>query len=395
MKNKNGFSLLSIIIIMVVTSIASGITVGVILTNNYKDTLGISYEALQNDEKLNEFIELYASIIDEYYEDIDKDEMIDSAVNGMLDYLGETYTTYLNQAETEDLEERLSGYYKGVGITIQDKVIISIADDTPAAKSGLQVNDVIVAINNIDVSEKTNGETGLIIKKSEEDSVLITVARGEEQLTFNVEIATIPLPSIEYEMLENNVGYLLIDTFSATLESQVKNALSELEGQGMEKLIIDLRYNTGGYLDSAEQVASLFIKKGKLLYSLEGKDETTDVYDKTTDYRDYPIVIIMNDSTASAAEVLAAALKDNNGAIFVGEKSFGKGKVQQTYTLSDGSMAKYTSAKWLRPNGECIDGIGLIPDYNASMTVTYDEQGVITSTIDTQLSKAIEVISAM
>ena len=395
MKNKNGFSLLSIIIIMVVTSIASGITVGVILTNNYKDTLGISYEALQNDEKLNEFIELYASIIDEYYEDIDKEEMIDSAVNGMLDYLGETYTTYLNQAETEDLEERLSGYYKGVGITIQDKVIISIADDTPAAKSGLQVNDVIVAINNIDVSEKTNGETGLIIKKSEEDSVLITVARGEEQLTFNVEIATIPLPSIEYEMLENNVGYLLIDTFSATLESQVKNALSELEGQGMEKLIIDLRYNTGGYLDSAEQVASLFIKKGKLLYSLEGKDETTDVYDKTTDYRDYPIVIIMNDATASAAEVLAAALKDNNGAIFVGEKSFGKGKVQQTYTLSDGSMAKYTSAKWLRPNGECIDGIGLIPDYNASMTVTYDEQGVITSTIDTQLSKAIEVISAM
>ena len=196
-------------------------------------------------------------------------------------------------------------------------------------------------------------------------------------------------------MLENNVGYLLIDTFSATLESQVKNALSELEGQGMEKLIIDLRYNTGGYLDSAEQVASLFIKKGKLLYSLEGKDETTDVYDKTTDYRDYPIVIIMNDSTASAAEVLAAALKDNNGAIFVGEKSFGKGKVQHTYTLSDGSMAKYTSAKWLRPNGECIDGIGLIPDYNASMTVTYDEQGVITSTIDTQLSKAIEVISAM
>lgn len=380
---------------MVITSIASGITVGVILTNNYKDNLGISYEALQSDEKLNEFIELYASIINDYYEDINTEEMIDSAVDGMLKYLDESYTTYLNKAETEDLEERLSGYYKGIGIAIQDKVIISITENTPAASSGLQVNDLIVAINNIDVSEKTNGEITQMIKKSDEDSVLITVARGEKKLSFDVEITSVPLASISYEMLENNIGLLIIDTFSATLEDQVKKALSELESQGMEKLIIDLRYNTGGYLDSAEQVASLFLKEGKLIYTLESKEEKTDVYDKTKEYRDYPIVIIINDSTASAAEVLAAALKDNNGAVFVGEKSFGKGKVQQTYTLGDGSMAKYTSAKWLRPNGECIDGIGLIPDYNATMTMTYDEQGVITSTIDTQLSKAIEVISAM
>ena len=186
-----------------------------------------------------------------------------------------------------------------------------------------------------------------------------------------------------------------MEIFSATLEEQVANALSDLESQGMQKLIIDLRNNTGGYLESAEKTASLFLEKGKLIYSLESKDTTAEYYDQTDDQTDYPIVILINGQSASAAEILAAALKDSYGAIFVGEKSYGKGKVQQTYNLSDGSMAKYTSARWLRPNGSCIDGVGLIPDYVANMTYTYDETGVINGTIDSQLSKAIEVISAM
>ena len=394
MKNKKGFNLLSVIIVICVTSIVSGLTTGVIVTNSYKNNLGLTYEDLVNDESLNEFLEVYSSIVNNYYEDVDTSAMIDSAVDGMLDYLGEDYTTYLDQNATSELEERLAGSYQGIGIAIKDRVIDSITSGTPAAESGLQVGDIITGVNGIDVTTKTNEEISDLIKETK-NSVDITVLRGEETLTFNVGIATIPISAVNYEMLENNIGYLQMEIFSATLEEQVTNALKDLESQGMQKLIIDLRNNTGGYLESAEKVASLFLEKGKLIYSLESKDTTAEYYDQTDDQTDYPIVILINGQSASAAEILAAALKDSYGAIFVGEKSYGKGKVQQTYNLSDGSMAKYTSARWLRPNGSCIDGVGLIPDYVANMTYTYDETGVINGTIDSQLSKAIEVISAM
>ena len=395
MKNKKGFNLLSVIIVICITSIISGLTTGVIVTNSYKNNLGLTYEDLVNDESLNEFLEVYSSIINNYYEDVDTSAMIDSAVDGMLDYLGESYTTYLDKDATEELEERLAGSYRGIGISVANKVIQDITSGTPAAKSGLQAGDTITGVDGIDVTQMDNEQLTDLIKGSNKDSVRLTVLRGEEFLNFDVGMATIPISAINYRMLENNVGYLQMEIFSATLEEQVTNALKDLESQGMQKLIIDLRNNTGGYLESAEKTASLFLEKGKLIYSLESKDTTAEYYDQTDAQTDYPIVILINGQSASAAEILAAALKDSYGAIFVGEKSYGKGKVQQTYNLSDGSMAKYTSARWLRPNGSCIDGVGLIPDYVANMTYTYDETGVINGTIDSQLSKAIEVISAM
>lgn len=393
--NKKGFNLISVIIVICVTSIISGITTGVIVTNSYKNNLGLTYEDLVNDESLNEFLEVYSSIINNYYEDVDKSAMIDSAVDGMLDYLGEDYTTYLDQDATSELEERLAGSYRGIGMTVGDKVILEITSGTPAAESGLQVGDTITGVDGVDVTQMSNEEVTDLIKGNKNDSVSLTVLRGEETLTFNVGIETIPISAINYKMLENNIGYLQMEMFSATLDEQVASALADLENQGMQKLIIDLRGNTGGYLESAEATSSLFLEKGKLIYSLEGKEATTQYFDETDEHTNYPIVIIINGQSASAAEILAAALKDSYGAILVGEKSFGKGKVQQTYNLSDGSMAKYTSAKWLRPNGSCIDGVGLIPDYIANMTYTYDDTGVINGQIDSQLNKAIEIISAM
>ena len=444
--NKKGFNLLSVIIVICITSIISGLTTGVIVTNSYKNNLGLTYEDLVNDESLNEFLEVYSSIINNYYEDVDTSAMIDSAVDGMLDYLGESYTTYLDKDATEELEERLSGSYRGIGIAVANKVIQSITSGTPAAESGLQVGDIITGVDGVDVTQKSNEELTDLIKETDKDSIKLTVQRGEETLTFDIGLATIPISAVNYQMLENNVGYLQMEIFSATLdeqvtnalddlenqgmqkliidlrnntggylesaeataslflemeifsatlEEQVANALSDLESQGMQKLIIDLRNNTGGYLESAEKTASLFLEKGKLIYSLENKDATAEYYDKTDENTSYPIVILINGQSASAAEILAAALKDSYGAVLVGEKSYGKGKVQQTYNLSDGSMAKYTPARWLRPNGDCIDGVGLMPDYIANLTYTYDDTGKINGTIDTQLNKAIEVISAM
>ena len=394
MQNNKGFNLLSVIIIICVTSIISAITAGIIVTNNY----GLSYKNITEDSSLSEFLKTYSNIVDNYYEDIDKDEMLDSAINAMLNYLGDNYTTYLNKDQTKELEERLAGSYEGIGISILGKTITNVSKDSPAEKAGLQVGDEFLTVNGTDVSSITDGASTIIstlIKSSDNKEAKIVIKRAEEELEFTVKIESIPISAISYKLLDNNIGYLKINIFSRPLTDQVKIALKELENNGMNRLIIDLRDNSGGFLDSAETTASIFLEKGKLIYSLEDKKDKEDYYDKTTESKKYPIAVIINNNSASSSEILAAALKDSYGATLIGEKSFGKGKVQQTIDLSSGAMAKYTSAKWLRPNGECIDGVGLIPDYEIQLAYEYDENGNEISTIDTQLNKAIEVIGAM
>ena len=394
MQNNKGFNLLSVIIIICVTSIISAITAGIIVTNNY----GLSYKNITEDSSLSEFLKTYSNIVDNYYEDIDKDKMLDSAINAMLNYLGDNYTTYLNKDQTKELEERLAGSYEGIGISILGKTITNVSKDSPAEKAGLQVGDEFLTVNGTDVSSITDGASTIIstlIKSSDNKEAKIVIKRAEEELEFTVKIESIPISAISYKLLDNNIGYLKINIFSRPLTDQVKLALKELENNGMNRLIIDLRDNSGGFLDSAETTASIFLEKGKLIYSLEDKKDKEDYYDKTTESKKYPIAVIINNNSASSSEILAAALKDSYGATLIGEKSFGKGKVQQTIDLSSGAMAKYTSAKWLRPNGECIDGVGLIPDYEIQLAYEYDENGNEISTIDTQLNKAIEVIGAM
>ena len=193
-------------------------------------------------------------------------------------------------------------------------------------------------------------------------------------------------------MVENtNIGYLSLQTFSNTLATQVKDALNELEKSGMKSLIIDLRNNTGGYLTAATDVANMFLEKGKRIYGLNYQNNITNFNDETSEHKEYEIVVLINENTASASEILAAALKESYGATLVGETSFGKGKVQQTMKLDDGSMVKYTSAYWLTPNGTCIDGTGINPDYYIVNEEVTDEAGNITIP-DAQLNKAIEVL---
>ena len=396
MKNNKGFNLLSVIIIISITSIISGITTGVIVTNSYKNSTGLTYNEILNDNYLNEFLEVYSSIIDNYYEDVDKEEMLDNAMDAMLEYLGDNYTTHLDSGETAELEKKLSGKYRGIGIAILQTEIVTVYKNTPAETAGLQVGDIIKSVNGKEFTiESGSQDIADLITNSKNDTIQICVLRGEEELSFEVKVETINTVDAEYKMLENNIGYIKMTIFSKTLSEQVTNALNDMKKKKKKKLIIDLRDNTGGYLESAEETASTFLKKGKLIYSLENKDATVKYYDETDGYKNYPIVVLINENSASASEILAAALKDSYGATLVGAKSFGKGKVQQTYNLSDGSMAKYTSAKWLRPNGECIDGIGITPDYNVIKSVTQDANGNIINNEDNQLLKAIEVISAL
>ena len=391
MKNSKGFNLISVIIIICITSVVSAITAGIIVTNNYN----LSYSDLSNDKELSDFIKAYSNIVNNYYEDVDKEKMLDSALNAMLKYLGDNYTTYLTDEQRKALEESLQGTYQGIGVEInKDRVITKVTKNGPAEAAGLQAGDKFMSIDGTKLNDTDGNAVGLLIRGTNKKAVDIIVDRNGEELTFNVKIGTIEEPAIAYGMQENNIGYIQISKFSRPLTSQMETALKELEANGMEKLIIDLRNNTGGYLDSAETTASLFLKKGKLIYSLEDKKSKEDYYDQTETSRNYPIVVLINNNSASSAEILAAALKDSYGAVLVGQTSYGKGKVQQTYDMQDGSMAKFTSAKWLRPTGDCIDKKGIKPDFEVEQTTQPNENGeeII---IDTQLVKALEVIGAM
>lgn len=391
MKNSKGFNLISVIIIICITSVVSAVTAGIIVTNNYN----LSYSDLSNDKELTDFIKAYSNIVNNYYEDVDKEKMLDSALNAMLNYLGDNYTTYLTDEQRKALEESLQGTYQGIGVEInKDRVITKVTKNGPAEAAGLQAGDKFMSIDGTKLNDTDGNAVGLLIRGTDKKAVDIVVDRNGEELTFNVKIGTIEEPAIVYGMQENNIGYIQISKFSRPLTSQMENALKELEANGMEKLIIDLRNNTGGYLDSAETTASLFLKKGKLIYSLEDKKSKEDYYDQTETSKDYPIVVLINNNSASSAEILAAALKDSYGAVLVGQTSYGKGKVQQTYDMKDGSMAKFTSARWLRPTGDCIDKKGIKPDFEVAQTTQTNENGeeII---IDTQLVKALEVIGAM
>lgn len=391
MKKGKGFNLMSVVIIICITSLISAITAGIIVTNNYD----LSYKGLSTDKNLNEFLKAYSNIVNNYYEDIDKEKMLDAAMDAMLNYLGDNYTTYLTKEQRKELEERLAGEYEGLGIKISGREIVEITENSPASEAGLMVGDLFVSVEGTDVTNATSSIISTLIRDDSKKEVNIVIDRNGNQMPFKITKSLIPTSSISYELKENNIGYLKIDIFSRPLTNEIEKALVDMESKGMQKLIIDVRDNTGGYLDSAETTASLFLEKGKIIYSLQDKNGKEDYKDTTETKREYPIVVLINRNSASSSEILAAALKDSYNAILVGETSYGKGKVQQTYDIENGGMAKYTSAKWLRPNGSCIDGVGLKPDYEVNIIYDYNENGEIVGYTDTQLNKAIEVIGAM
>ena len=387
MKSRKGFSLKSVAIIIIVTAIITSLTTGLIIYNNSKLILGSA--SLSSDSALKEFLKVYSSLDENYYEDIDKTKMIDAAIAAMLKYLGEDYSTYLNQTETDSLSNKLSGTFKGIGISITNgNEIVKVYEDTPAFKAGLKENDKIIRINDTDTEGKNQIEVANLIDKTKENTLV--VSRDGAELTFKImpeEINT-PLTTQVYEKNDKKIGYIYIEAFTEKVGEEFKKSLEDLEQQGITSLIIDVRENTGGYLKGATEIASLFLEKGKTIYSLEGKDGVTTYKDETDKKRDYPVILLINENTASASEVLAAALQDNYGAKLVGKISYGKGKVQQTKQLEDGSMVKYTSARWLTPEGECIDGFGLAPHYEED--IVQNEDGTYT---DNQLNKAIELLS--
>ena len=393
MRNKKVFSFLDVSIITIMTSIVMCF-LGALLI--YKHFGGINYNLLGEDQALKEFISAYDKLNEHYYDELDKNALIDGAINGMYGVVNDPYTSYLDKTDSSVLNDTLNGKYEGIGISIgkginADITIVEVFKDSPAEKSGLKAGDVIISINSEDVTSKSTEEIATMIKNGKETE--ITVLRGTKEITVRVTTDILFVPAVDYTILKKDnkkVGYIILSVFNDTADTQMENSLKELEKEGIDSLILDLRGNTGGYLQIAENIAELFLESGKTIYSLENKQGTTHYKDNTSEKRTYEIVVLTNERSASASEILAAALKQSYGATLVGMKTYGKGKVQEKTTLSDGSSIKYTSAKWLTPNGTCIDEIGLKPDIEVEFDIeSYDQTDLLT---DSQLFTALDVI---
>ena len=326
------------------------------------------------DDNLAELYKAYDEIKSNYYSTVDLGALVDAGIKGMFSYLGDPYTTYLDKDQTDNLNNSLSGSYQGIGVKIsvnneENKMIISeVYDNTPAKSAGLAVGDIIVKVNDNVVADMESGEVTKLIKSS--DEVKLVVNRDGNDLDFTLNTAKLNNPSVDDKIIDGNngnkIGYLKISKFNETAYEQFYEKLNKIEVDGINSLIIDLRDNTGGYLSVATKISEMFLQKGKVIYSLNEQSSTKTTYDETDDERNYKVYILVNGNSASASEILAAALKDSYGAKLVGTTTYGKGKVQKTSKLSDGTMYKYTSAKWLTPSGECIDGVGLKPDIEIS-----------------------------
>ena len=377
---------------MLLTSLVSGLTAGVIVYTSYNKNTGINYNTIQNDAALKQFLEVYSSITTDYYEDINKTEMLQAAIDSMLKYLDDKYTSLLDSKQTSLLNDSLEGEYEGIGVAILDHKITEVFEDSPAEKAGLKADDIITMINGEDVSGVSSDDLVSLIKNSKDSKARITVLREGVSLEYELTVSKLFVPAIRSKIIDDtNIGYIRLATFSNTVSKQVERALDKFDGK-ISALIIDLRINSGGYLNAAEDVSNLFLEKGKVIYSLKTKNESNTVKDVTERKTTYPIVVLVDENTASAAEILAAALKDSYGATLVGVKTYGKGKVQQVISLIDGSMAKYTTGKWYTPSGINIDKNGIEPDYVVELELRKDESGKVVDVIDTQLEKAIELL---
>lgn len=395
MKNKknNGFGLLSVIIIIIITAIVSALATGIIVTSN-SDGINITNYDLKDDKELQEFIDLYKTILSKYYDEVDKEGMINAAEEGMLNFLGDKYTTILSDSDYSSMMDGLKDEYEGIGVTIEGNIIRNITANSPAEKAGLLINDEIITINNTNVENLTSSEIGSLIKNNTMDTVSLVVKRNQELINYTIKKSSLTYPYAEGKVIDNtSIGYLKISAFSEKLADQVEKEVTKLENSNMSSLIIDLRNNGGGYLSAANETASIFLKKGLTIYSLTNNSKTTTVKDETDEYKEYKVVVLVNKQTASAAEILAAALKQSYGATLVGTQTYGKGKVQQISSLKNGETVKYTTAKWLTPSGVCVDGVGLSVDYNLDLVYNYNDNNEIIGYEDTQLNKAIELLS--
>ncbi len=353
------------------------------------------------DEAVAKISELDAYINTYYYDETDPEELRNGIYEGFLAGIGDRYSEYYTAEVYQQTQLGLTGNYYGIGAGLQqdkDTMEVSVKkvyEGTPSDTAGLLEGDVILSVDNTEANSMNVTELVLLIRGEEGTTVHLEVYRREtdEYLSFDVERANVTLPSVDHQMLENGIGYIRIESFEKATAEQFAAAYTDLETQGMEKLMIDLRYNGGGLVDSVVEILDQILPEGLLVY-IEDKNGNRNEYRSDAErFVSLPIVVLINGESASASEIFAGAIKDYEYGTLIGTKTFGKGIVQTVFPLSDGDAVKLTTAKYFTPNGNYIHEVGIEPDIELVYEYLDPDGEEYDMQYDNQIQKALEVLN--
>lgn len=369
--------------------------VGMSILTRYVDKRQSSDDVLTKDmDSVSDKIKRIESYLDRYYmEDIDEEKMIDGLYYGMTASLGDPYTGYYNEEGYKKLSESGEGEYCGIGVTVSqdsktgDIVVARVYSDSPAMEAGVQKGDIIYSVNDEKVEDMSTEELVSLIVGKENTSFAMSVLRDEEIIDFSLTRRNVIIDTVSYEMLEDNIGYVKIEGFDGVTTKQVEDAIDNLQTQGMKGIIVDLRDNPGGRLDTLTDIANMFLPKDSLIIYSETKDGKKTEYftENEAILPDMPMVILVNEESASASEAFSGAMQYYERADIVGTTTFGKGIMQSIFPLGDGTALKITIGKYYLPGGDNIHKKGITPDYEVE--VSEDDE------TDLQLDKALELLN--
>lgn len=385
-----------IIMLVIVTAFVTMLLTVVGFTNYLRKDGNIRYiiNSVEAKDLETEILKIRA-VIDKYYlKDIDEQKLINGAIKGYVEALGDKYTEYLVGEEWTEMETNTLGHYVGIGVYIaEDKennqiVIISPMEGSPAKDSGIMPGDILVKVNDVEYTGEQIDVAAEVMKGEPGTTVKLEIKRNEETLTFEVERREIKMNQITTKMLEGNIGYISIPSFNEGTAKEFKEKAEKLIADGATKFVIDVRDNTGGIVSEAIQIAEYLIPKNKVLMVTINKDKKQEeTKSKENNFITGDLVLLTNGNSASSTEILAAAIKDNDRGKLVGTRTYGKGVMQQILQLSDGNALKITTDEFKTPNGDKIDGVGIEP--HEVVKLITDNEGNI---IDTQLQKAVEML---
>lgn len=344
-----------------------------------------NYVEVAQDEHIKKIIEQYNNIVNNYYGDIDKKTLTDEAIRGMINSLGDPYASYFSGTDAENFNIKLNGEYTGVGLEIikledNKTYVVNVFEGSNAYEKGVRVDDIILSINGINMEDLTTEQFANIVKKDGRANVLFQ--RNDE--TFEVELTAshIDIKSVHSSLETRNgqkIGYIKMDIFALNTYDQFNEALTSLESQDMNSLIIDLRDNTGGHLTTVHNILSLFLNRDKIIYQIKKQNSLEKYYSDGNKNKNYKIVIIVNNNSASASELMAASLNEQLDATIIGMTTFGKGTAQELIKLSTGEEYKFTTKEWLTPKGNSINNKGVVPsiecDGDACLDKAYEILG--------------------
>ncbi len=382
---KNTIGIIEVILLLFVSCLAS-FFIGYNLKNTKNKT------DIKKDIYIERFEKNYNYIIDNYYKKVDREKLIDDAIGGMMKALDDPYSVYLDKNDSNSLNLSLNGGYKGLGLAIakdeeNNIVVVGVFDDSPAANAGITVGDVIIKINDKNVSDMSINDFSSYVLENESDDFELVIRKNDNEESVKVKKNNVTIDSVSSKIIEEDdkkIGYIYISVFASNTASQFNKKLIELEKNDIDALIIDVRDNTGGYLSTVESILERLLTKNQVIYQLKTNKMTTKTYGKTTKNKKYEIYLLGNENSASASELLIASIKENLNSKFVGKKTFGKGTVQEMIPINEDKNYKMTTKKWLTPKGHWINETkGIIPDYE----VEQDNQEN-----DKQLEKVIELI---